>query len=56
MDNYSKKIFNFKELEVERIIEQGGEKYIYVKNIINSQQCPNCGKLHLNLKDMEEQE
>ena len=50
MNDYSKEIFNFKELNVEKIIDQGGEKYIYVRNVINSQVCPNCGKLAFKSK------
>lgn len=50
MNDYSKEMFNFKELNVEKIIDKGGEKYIYVKNMINSQICPNCGKLAFKSK------
>ena len=45
MNNYSKEMFNFKELSVEKIITEGGTKYVYAKCNIETQECPHCGKL-----------
>lgn len=50
MDNFIKETFNFKELEVEKIIKKGEEKYIYVKNTITSQVCASCGALAFKSK------
>lgn len=45
MNNYSKEMFDFKELKVEKIIMEGGKKYVYAKCSIEMQECPSCQKM-----------
>lgn len=45
MNNYSKEIITFKDLNVEKVKIEGKEKFVYVTGKILAQNCPWCGKL-----------
>lgn len=45
MNNYTKEVFNFKELQVEKTVLEGGERYIYASCIVQTQLCPYCNQM-----------